>query len=471
MDFGDFSGLFLDDEVLEALHEAALQVRGGPQHYLGVEHLLLAILKNGEGESPANRFLRTLRVNADDVRQTLEEKAVKGSGPPYAEDVLLTSECRLVLRMACELRGQRKAQRTDTGHVTEAATAEGRSLAAWSIYNHLTLDPEEIEALHPPIRRGLRVAGKRFGAAWELPLTAEASVDRFLDFPGWDRRCGPYTRLRQSLWHQMTCSVYQKEDKLRVLVTPGKSESAAGRWLNERALHRKSSELAAIPGARRMSSALALKDWPRTVSALAGRLQRDFILSRKPAGCLRLLAEADLPFCRDLYDLFEERRQVPHGFGDSFGQWLEVPDTLRLAIEFEGSLAGCGGFNLREEPNPESEDAPKLATSSLSFGLVHPRFQRHGLGNTLLGFRMAASHRMGHSICSVEGTTCSIAYLERAGFRFWQTRKTPEGEPLFSGAMVLSGDDVRILEAWLGPERMAVLCSLTPPPVKVMEAA
>jgi GNAT superfamily N-acetyltransferase len=179
------------------------------------------------------------------------------------------------------------------------------------------------------------------------------------------------------------------------------------------------------------------------------------------------MTEADMAFCRDLYTLFEQRRHVPRGFAESFEEWLKASDTVRLVIEFEGSLAGCGGFNLREDPNPEGGDAPKLAVGSLSFGLVHPRVQRHGLGSALLASRIVAIHRMGHAICTLEATTCSVAWLERAGFRFWHTWSTPAGDRLFRGAMVITDEDVSILEAWLGLERIAVLASLNPPPVEV----
>lgn len=467
---GDLSGHCLDEQLQAALRAAPLQTSDGREHFIGVEHLLLAILAHENGEGPGHAFLHTLNVDTTALRHSIAEVTGKVAANSIPGMVSLRADCSSVLRLANGLRKQRGDPLTHAGHVTEALLCEGSSRAARAAGLHMDLEPDAISKLSPGLRRGLNITGLVMGLAWEIPETAEDQLGRILYLGEWDARKGPFSCRQPGLWDHLDCYLYRRGEMLRVLMAPSTLTTRLGRWLCMRSVRRKSAALAAPAGARRLSVARFFREWPRSLRDHAGGLNHSFFVSRKPAGRIRPMTDADLPFCRDLYALLEERRQVPPGFSDSLEKWLEAAGNLRLAIEFDGSLAGCGAIWLEEDPGPADAQEPKHYHGGLSFGLVHPRFQRYGLGSTLLAFRMAAIHRMGGSACRVEGTTCSVGYLERAGFRFWQTWHSPPAESLFSGAIVLTDEDVDVLESWLGPEHTVLLRTLNPPPVRSAEA-
>lgn len=464
---GNLSGYSLDEPMQTILLAAAVEAKGRRHSFLGVEHLLFAILNHENGAGPGHAFLHTLKVDTTALRRSIAAEVGRGAARSAPTPVALRSDSRKVFALANTLRRERGEALIHAGHVAEAMVCDGTGSAMREVSYHLGLERHQLAQLPPRLRRGLHSTGLVLGLAWELPETAEDDLVRSLHLRTWTARAGPGAFLQPGLWDRMECYLYRRRRKLRVLLCPSALATRLGRWFCQRSVIQKSASLAAQPGARRISVPQFFREWPATIEDFAGSLDQDFFSARKPAGQIRLLTEADVPFCRDLYALLEKRQQVPQGHSKALAKWLQDSDTLRLVIECDGSLAGCGGLWLSEYTGNEGT---KLPLGGLSFGLIHPRFQRTGFGRTLLAFRMAAMQRMGRSICCVEGTVCSADYLERAGFRFWRTHSDPGAGTLFSGAIVLTLEDAAMLESWLGPERTAILSSLQPPPLRAEEA-
>lgn len=468
---GDLSGYSPDEGVCAALHAAAVQAKEMHQHFLGMEHVLHAILEHEKGEGPGHAMLRTLNVDTAFLRLTIAELARRATAYGVPQMVSLRSDSRAVLKLANELRKRRGEALTHAGHAVEALLCNGNGPAARAVCFHMDMDAEAVSKLPLRLRRGLDITGLMLGLAWEFPETEADQLGRILYLERWDIRHGPFGCRQPGMWDQLECHLYRRGKRLRLLLAPTSLTTRPGRWLCMRLLRRKSAAVAVATGAQRVSVARFFREWPRTLQDHAGCVNREFFVSRKSVGRIRPLTEADGPFCRELYALLEERRQVPLGFSDSLEEWLQEPHNLRLVIELDGELAGCGALWMAEEPDPMDAEKPPLRLGGLSFGLVHPRFQRYGLGSTLLAFRMAAIHRLGGSVCRVEGTDCSVPYLERIGFRFWHRWDFPNGERLFSGAAVLTDEDADVLEGWLGAEHAALLGSLEPAPLRKLEEA
>jgi len=467
---GNLPVLPLDEPVQAALHSAALLASGNGQQFAGLEHLLLAILNHEDGSGPGHSFLHTLKTDIPALRRSLTAgmKQEKPSTSPVS--VSLRSDCRPIFKLADQLRRGRTESHIHSGHIVEAIVCDGIGKTAKWISLCIGSENLSLAKLPPLVTRGLEKTGVALGLAWELPETAEDFLGRMLYLDTWTARSGPWACLQPGLWDQMECYVYHRKNKLRVMLCPSELTTRFGRWLCFKSVIRKSASLAANAGARQIPVPRFLREWPSNLIDFAGSLNTRFFTAREPSGKLRPLTEADIPFCRDLYAHLEQRHQVPAGYSDSMNEWLHEAETLRLAIEFDDSLAGCGGFSLRRDPVSSGSGVTEHAIACLSFGLVHPKFQRRRLGSTLLAFRMAAAYHMGYSTISAEATPCSVDFLERAGFRFWRTWCSSAGEELFSGAVTLTSVDAGMLEGWLGPERLACLRALTPPPLRTSES-
>ncbi len=467
---GDLPVVPLDASMEAALQSAARLANGNGQQFAGLEHLLLAILDHEDGNGPGHSFLHTLGTDIPALRRSLAAgmKQQNPSTSPVA--VSLRSDCRRILKMADQLRCGRTESYIHSGHVVEAIVCHGIGKTAKWISLCIGIENLTLAKLSPLVTRGLQKTGVALGLAWELPETAEDFLGRMLYLDTWTARSGPWACLQPGLWDRMECYVYHRNNKLRVMLCPSEMTTRFGRWLCRKSVIRKSANLAANAGARQISVPRFLREWPSNLTDFAGSLNTRFFTSGSPSGKLRPLTEADVPFCRELYAHLEQRHQVPAGYSDSMNEWLHEAETLRLAIELDGSIAGCGGFSLRRDPISSGNGAAEHAIACLSFGLVHPKFQRRRLGSTLLAFRMAAAYHLGYSTISAEATSCSVDFLERAGFRFWRTWRSPAGEELFSGAVTLTSADSGMLEEWLGPERLTCLRALTPPPLRTSES-
>ena len=83
-------------KVLQMAREEAARLR---HEYVGTEHILLGLIREGEGVAAA--VLTNLNVDLDNIQQQIEETVKKGKAPTAAgPDLPYTSRAKKVLELA-----------------------------------------------------------------------------------------------------------------------------------------------------------------------------------------------------------------------------------------------------------------------------------------------------------------------------------------------------------------------------------
>lgn len=112
-------------KVLAAAREESLRLH---HEYVGTEHLLLALLREGAGGSAT--VLRHLAIAPEGIRQKLEETVRPGLGHPIGRDLPYTSRAKKVLELTLEECVRSHATFADTEQLLVALCAEGKGIAA-----------------------------------------------------------------------------------------------------------------------------------------------------------------------------------------------------------------------------------------------------------------------------------------------------------------------------------------------------
>ena len=87
----------------------------------------------------------------------------------------------------------------------------------------------------------------------------------------------------------------------------------------------------------------------------------------------------DRAACMDIYAENLSKALVPPQYASKFEQQLTETNNLTLVFTTGNRVVACGSVDY----SPQEESA------WLSFGLVHPDFQRQGIGSTMLLTRMS----------------------------------------------------------------------------------
>jgi GNAT superfamily N-acetyltransferase len=129
-----------------------------------------------------------------------------------------------------------------------------------------------------------------------------------------------------------------------------------------------------------------------------------------PKNCsVRIWRPEDSNACLELYRLNAPKR-FPSEVEQEFETILEKGDHSLLVIELNGRIAACGGH---------SQTADQ---AGLFYGLIHPEFQKQGIGRLLLLSRLAR-FEVPYAICvQIAAVEASVGYYERFGFArygFW----------------------------------------------------
>lgn len=113
-------------KVLQMAREEAARLR---HEYVGTEHLLLAVIKEGEGAAAA--VLTNLNVDCEDIRKTVENVVKRGKARGAADpDLPYTSRAKKVLELAMgEARDLRHAH-VGTEHLLLGLLGEEKGIAA-----------------------------------------------------------------------------------------------------------------------------------------------------------------------------------------------------------------------------------------------------------------------------------------------------------------------------------------------------
>jgi N-acetylglutamate synthase-like GNAT family acetyltransferase len=130
---------------------------------------------------------------------------------------------------------------------------------------------------------------------------------------------------------------------------------------------------------------------------------------RMSPAIIRKLCPADIDTCCEIY-LRNEQEHFPEGHFEDFKKNLTMDSSLWLVIEVEKRVIGVGGICLESADN---------TTCNLSFGMIHPDYQRQGFGSALLLARLAALPKPEQPIfVCMAPVRNSVKYYERFGFEF-----------------------------------------------------
>ncbi len=111
------------------LRAAEQECRNHNHYYVGVEHLLVALLEEQDGS--ITDWLRAHGIDASDVHARLRRTLGTGEDRVW-EGILVTPRVRKIVALASESAGNRAVEPLD---LLEAILAEGGSLAAQIVRN------------------------------------------------------------------------------------------------------------------------------------------------------------------------------------------------------------------------------------------------------------------------------------------------------------------------------------------------
>lgn len=118
-------------------------------NYIGPEHLLLGILREGEGK--AIELLLSLYVNLKEVKLDIESEIRKKTtgDTMYPEDITLNEKSSKILKMSMLEARLLKAEATDTEHILLAIMRDNQNIAAGILGKHEITYQKLIERLTP----------------------------------------------------------------------------------------------------------------------------------------------------------------------------------------------------------------------------------------------------------------------------------------------------------------------------------
>ena len=141
------SGYNFTERVRKVLAMAREEAARLHHEYVGTEHILLGLIREGEGVAAA--VLQNLSVDLDDVQQKIEEtvkkgKAAQATGP----DLPYTSRAKKVLELAMSEARELNHSYVGTEHLLLGLLREEKGIAAQVlIHSGLVLDVARAETL------------------------------------------------------------------------------------------------------------------------------------------------------------------------------------------------------------------------------------------------------------------------------------------------------------------------------------
>ena len=97
-----------------------------------------------------------------------------------------------------------------------------------------------------------------------------------------------------------------------------------------------------------------------------------------PSCVVRPLREEDMDRCHEMYRL-NESNHYPGGLYEDFKSSLRDAQRLVLVVEKSGDVVGCGAICMDTD----------LSCAMISYGIIHPDYQRRGFGTVLLLSRLS----------------------------------------------------------------------------------
>jgi ATP-dependent Clp protease ATP-binding subunit ClpC len=123
------NGYNFTDRVRKVLQMAREEAARLHHEYVGTEHILLGLIREGEGVAAA--VLTNLNVDLDDVQQKIEETVKKGKAPaPEGPDLPYTSRAKKVLELAMSEARELNHSYVGTEHLLLGLLREEKGIAA-----------------------------------------------------------------------------------------------------------------------------------------------------------------------------------------------------------------------------------------------------------------------------------------------------------------------------------------------------
>src|SRR5690349_13240785 len=121
------NGYNFTDRVRKVLTMAREEAARLHHEYVGTEHILLGLLREGDGV--AAEVLRNLNVELEDIQQKIEETVKKGKAP-QATDQPYTSRAKKVLELAMGEAREMNHSYVGTEHLLLGLLREEKGIAA-----------------------------------------------------------------------------------------------------------------------------------------------------------------------------------------------------------------------------------------------------------------------------------------------------------------------------------------------------
>ncbi|MBE0591104.1 MAG: NDP-hexose 4-ketoreductase, partial [Gemmatimonadales bacterium] len=123
------NGYNFTDRVRKVLQMAREEAARLHHEYVGTEHILLGLIREGEGVAAA--VLTNLSVDLDEIQQRIEETVKKGKAPaPEGPDLPYTSRAKKVLELAMSEARELNHSYVGTEHLLLGLLREEKGIAA-----------------------------------------------------------------------------------------------------------------------------------------------------------------------------------------------------------------------------------------------------------------------------------------------------------------------------------------------------
>jgi ATP-dependent Clp protease ATP-binding subunit ClpC len=189
------NGYNFTERVRKVLQMAREEAQRLHHEYVGTEHILLGLIREGEGVAAA--VLQNLNVDLDEVQQKIEEtvkkgKSVQATGP----DLPYTSRAKKVLELAMSEARELNHSYVGTEHLLLGLLREEKGIAAQVLTEAgVNLDAARTETLRLLGTEMPQQGGAAPQAAGQSPPAAAPKTDKKSKTPALDHFCRDLTQL------------------------------------------------------------------------------------------------------------------------------------------------------------------------------------------------------------------------------------------------------------------------------------
>jgi ATP-dependent Clp protease ATP-binding subunit ClpC len=189
------NGYNFTERVRKVLQMAREEAQRLHHEYVGTEHILLGLIREGEGVAAA--VLQNLNVDLDEVQQKIEEtvkkgKAVQATGP----DLPYTSRAKKVLELAMSEARELNHSYVGTEHLLLGLLREEKGIAAQVLTESgVNLDAARTETLRLLGTEMPQQGGSTAQPSGQSPPAAAPKTDKKSKTPALDHFCRDLTQL------------------------------------------------------------------------------------------------------------------------------------------------------------------------------------------------------------------------------------------------------------------------------------